>query len=259
MGHITIQNTSLTAEQVFTVFQSGLSERYEVRRSSLPAIDFLVVKSALVGVGVKLQRKNGEARLRCAPMVPSTLLRMVLLNGLLSSLFLWPVLKRTLEDVEGFASGAPGLNGGTAPLEQRSSAGLDATERTSARPLVLAAWIAVTALLLPTVVGATFGFRALVLNGPIVAQALVAGVIALALARRGSGSAVARPLVLGFVAWYGASMALSVFGFGIGAEISTWFTRYGLTELGALSLSLLVLGRFAGGSAPETAPAPAAS
>ena len=259
MGHITIQNTSLTAEQVFTVFQSGLSERYEVRRSSLPAIDFIVKKSALVGVGVKLQNKGGEARVRCAPMVPSTLLRVLLMNGLLSALFLGPNLKKTLKDVEDFASSAPGLHGGTAPLQQATAPSQSAPQTPSARPALAAIWIGLTALLLPSIVGATFGDRSLLLNGPVVVQALAVAGTAFALARIASGSFLARPLVLGFGAWYGTSRVLSLFGFGIAAEISTWFTRYGFIELVALCVSLLVLGRISRAAAPAAAPAPAAS
>ncbi|MEM6674376.1 MAG: hypothetical protein AAF726_16135 [Planctomycetota bacterium] len=260
MGHIAIQNPSVSADQVFDVFQRGLSQRYDVRRSALPAVDFIVRKSALVGVGVKLKSKKGEAKLRCAPMVPSTMLRMVLLNGLLPALLMSPVLKRTLKDVEEFASAAPELHG-TQPAAAASSRPAPAAARgeVTSRPFLPAIWLGLTALVIPTIVNATFGWRSLVMGQQVILQAFAVAAIAFGLSRFVPKARLARPVALGLVSWYAASLACSLFGFGLEGEIRTWFTRYGLIEIAVLVASAFVLGRFTRGTAPQASPAPAAS
>ena len=169
--------------------------------------------------------------------------------------FHWtPVLKRTTKDVEAFAASAPGLAAGGAP-----ALATPVSDEPSSRPALTALWIGLTALVIPTVVSALFGFPRFFVNGPIVTQAVATAVLAFFVPRLSSAPAFRSPLLVGLVAWVASSLALSVFSWGMANEVRGWFNRYGLAEFAVLLASLYVLRRIARTEAPAIAPAPAAS
>ena len=68
-------NPQLTKERLVELFQQHFKGKYEVYLSKTPGCDFIVKKSGLSGVFVKLIQKQGKTQVTLYRYAPSVILR----------------------------------------------------------------------------------------------------------------------------------------------------------------------------------------
>ena len=105
----------LTAEAAMEIFRRGFWGKYQVYKTHFfTKRDFIVKKSRLVGVGVKLQRKPRETSFVFIHMAPSPFLEWLGGGMWFVGLWLRPEWKRMEAEVRSFIESAPEF-GGTRP------------------------------------------------------------------------------------------------------------------------------------------------
>jgi ribosomal protein S27AE len=105
----------LTAEEAMEIFRRGFWGKYQVYKTHFfTKRDFMVKKSRLVGVGVKLQRKPRETSFVFIHMAPSPFLEWLCGGMWFVGLWLRPEWKRMEAEVQSFIESAPEF-GGTRP------------------------------------------------------------------------------------------------------------------------------------------------
>lgn len=87
------------------IFQKHFTGKYEVYMTKLLGTDFVVKKSAWVGVAVKLKQKAAKTSFVFNYLIPSALIR-VLFAGLITVLILRSSLKTMENEVRSFIEGA---------------------------------------------------------------------------------------------------------------------------------------------------------
>ncbi len=112
MAVVTIKHhPELTAEAAMTVFQKGFAGKYEVYKWNRPggAKDFVVKKSNLIGVAVKLKHEKDKTGFTFVDFIPSMLMTL-LIAGVLYSLFSRSSYQAMMNEVKTFIENAPEFN-----------------------------------------------------------------------------------------------------------------------------------------------------
>ncbi len=92
----------LTKEQAKEIFRAGFDGKYKVEDFRGLLRDFMVVKSAFVGVAIKLEQTGSETKFVYGGLAPRVWAR--LLMGSLIGIFLWGPLT---SEVRAFVESAP--------------------------------------------------------------------------------------------------------------------------------------------------------
>jgi hypothetical protein len=102
MAVVTIKHhPELTADKAMEIFKKGFAGKYEVYKWNRPGgvRDFVVKKSSLIGVAVKLKQEKDKTSFTFVDSIPSALMT-VLYVGLLYSLFRRSSYQAMMRDVE---------------------------------------------------------------------------------------------------------------------------------------------------------------
>ena len=102
------QHPELTAEKAMEVFKKGFAGKYEVYKWNRPGSvrDFVVKKSNLIGVAVKLKQEKDKTSFVFVDFIPSTLMTFLLV-GPLYSLISRSSYQAMVKEVKTFIENAP--------------------------------------------------------------------------------------------------------------------------------------------------------
>ena len=104
VGH----HPELTAEKAMEIFRKHFTGKYEVYMTRVVGVDFIVKKSACVGVSVRLKQEASKTSFVFNYFTPSALLRVLFagFGGLIGVLILRLSLKKVENEVRSFIEGA---------------------------------------------------------------------------------------------------------------------------------------------------------
>jgi hypothetical protein len=109
MAVVTIgHHPELTAEAAMSVFQKGFTGKYEVYKWNRPggARDFVVKKSSLIGVAVKVKQDKEKTGFTFVDFIPSALMTF-LVAGVWYALFARSSYQAMMNEVKTFIENAP--------------------------------------------------------------------------------------------------------------------------------------------------------
>jgi hypothetical protein len=102
------QHPELTAEKAMEIFKKGFAGKYQVYKWNRVGgmRDFVVKKSSLIAVAVKLKQEKDKTSFVYVDIVPSALLQLLVM-GLLYSLLARSSYKALMNEVKTFIENAP--------------------------------------------------------------------------------------------------------------------------------------------------------
>lgn len=109
MAVVTIKHhPELTSEKAMEIFKKGFAGKYEVYKWNRPGgvRDFVVKKSSLIGVAVKLKQEKDKTSFTFVDIVPSTLMS-ILVIGVLFALLSRSSMMAMVNEVKSFIENAP--------------------------------------------------------------------------------------------------------------------------------------------------------
>ena len=109
MAVVTIKNKpDLTPQAAMSIFQKGFSGKYEVYKWNRAGglRDFVVKKSSLIGVAVKLKQENGKTSFVFTDFIPS-MLSTLLFAGLWYAIFMRGKYMAMVDEVKTFIENEP--------------------------------------------------------------------------------------------------------------------------------------------------------
>ena len=68
-----VTNASLTADDVRMVLARRFESQYDVYKTRMPFMDFIIKKNGLIGVGVRVRNESDGTSLTLRPLTPSKL------------------------------------------------------------------------------------------------------------------------------------------------------------------------------------------
>ena len=102
------QHPELTAEKAMEIFKKGFAGKYQVYKWNRAGglRDFVVKKSSLIGVAVKLKQEKDKTSFVFVDFIPSVLMTL-LVAGLLYSLIARSTYQAMMNEVKTFIENAP--------------------------------------------------------------------------------------------------------------------------------------------------------
>ena len=102
------QHSDLTAEKAMEIFKKGFAGKYEVYKWNRPGgvRDFVVKKSSLIAVAVKLKQEKDKTSFTFVDFIPSALMTFLFV-GVLYSLLSRSSYRAMVNEVKTFIENAP--------------------------------------------------------------------------------------------------------------------------------------------------------